>query len=337
MRSLNVLITAASRRVPLIRAFQRALRELGARGAVIVTDVNALSPGVHVADRAFQVPMATDSGYIDAIETICHGEGIRLVVPTIDDELPLFGAARERFAAAGIQVAASDRLTAELCNDKFLTSHYLSARDVPVADSYLPGSLPSDLAFPVFVKPRYGRGGVGAFAARTPRELAFFLDYVACPVVQTFLDGPEYTIDVLTNFDGEVVSVVPRERVVIRAGKIDRGRTVNDSRLIKLGAHAARALRVIGAANVQCRDVEGEARVFEVNPRFSGGIPLTIAAGGDFPRFLLEMVLGVNTAPPVGEFTADLWMTSYETTIFLGDGAEGALRPYHPRQLREVG
>ena len=47
------------------------------------------------------------------------------------------------------------------------------------------------------------------------------------------------------------------------------------------------------------------------------------------------MVLGVSTAPPVGEFTADLWMTSYETTIFLGEGAEGVLRPYHPRQLRE--
>ena len=82
--------------------------------------------------------MAHDSGYIDAIERSATARASGWSVPTIDDELPLFGAARERFAAAGIQVAASDRLTAELCNDKFLTSHYLSARDVPVADSYLP-------------------------------------------------------------------------------------------------------------------------------------------------------------------------------------------------------
>ena len=52
MTSLKVLITAASRRVPLIRAFQDALRELSVPGLVLVTDVNGLSPGVHVADRA---------------------------------------------------------------------------------------------------------------------------------------------------------------------------------------------------------------------------------------------------------------------------------------------
>ena len=32
---------------------------------------------------------------------------------------------------------------------------------------------------------------------------------------------------------------------------------------------------------------DGVATVFEINPRFSGGIPLTIAAGADFPRMLL--------------------------------------------------
>ena len=97
--SRNVLITAASRRVPLVQAFQRALTQSGEGGTVIVTDVNPLSPAVYVADRAFRVPLATEPGYIDDVLAIAVAEQVGLVVPTIDDELPLFGRAADRFAA----------------------------------------------------------------------------------------------------------------------------------------------------------------------------------------------------------------------------------------------
>lgn len=337
MLSLNVLITAASRRVPLVQAFQSALRDLGVRGSVIVTDIDHLSPGVRTADRAYRVPMATAPGYLEAIESICLGESVGLIVPTIDDELPLFGAARSRFQAQGTYVAASDALAARICNDKYLTCQYLAAHAVPAAAAWVPETLPADLSLPVFVKPRHGRGSVGAFAAADARELAFFLGYVDQPVVQTYLEGPEFTIDVLCGFDGTVLSVVPRERVVIRAGTTDRGRTSGDRALIELGARCARALRLVGAANVQCRVVDGRPVVFEVNPRFSGGIPLTIAAGADFPRMLVELALGRRVEPTVGHFAADLWMTNHETPIFIEEPAAD-LQEYRPRptRMREV-
>ena len=103
----NVLITAASRRVPLVLAFKQALRTLGEAGAVVVTDVNPLSPAVHVADRAYLVPPSQADGYLDEVSRICEYEDIRLVIPTIDDELELFGAARARFKNAGVLVAVS--------------------------------------------------------------------------------------------------------------------------------------------------------------------------------------------------------------------------------------
>ena len=49
--SLNVLVTAGSRRVPLVRAFQRAVRATGG-GIVVVADVNPLSPAVYAGDKA---------------------------------------------------------------------------------------------------------------------------------------------------------------------------------------------------------------------------------------------------------------------------------------------
>jgi carbamoyl-phosphate synthase large subunit len=57
--------------------------------------------------------------------------------------------------------------------------------------------------------------------------------------------------------------------------------------------------------------------VFEINPRFSGGIPLTIAAGADFPSMLVDLAIGRTVPPAIGAFTPDLWMSNYETSVFL--------------------
>ena len=331
----NVLITAASRRVALVQAFQSALRASGG-GRVIVSDINPLSPAVHVADRAYLVPLSSAPGYLDEIRSICELESIDLVIPTIDDELELFAQARLGFARQGIRVAVSAPATAALCNDKLATCEHLRAHGVAAAATYLPGTLPQDLPLPLFIKPRVGRGGIGAYRAQSTRDLAFFVEYVAQPVVQEYLDGPEFTIDVLCDFDGCVLSVVPRERVVIRAGVIDRGRTSNDPALFDLALACARAIPFAGAINIQCRVVNGRPIVFEINPRFSGGIPLTIAAGADFPRMLLDLAVGRPVAPAIGAFTPDFWMTSYEASLFLDQDRVDALTQAVSTGIKEV-
>jgi carbamoyl-phosphate synthase large subunit len=253
------------------------------------------------------------------VRAICESEGVGLVVPTIDDELIPFAAAAPAFRTAGIRVAVSGVETSRVCNDKHLACRILAARGIDAAASFLPGELPGTPAFPLFIKPRVGRGGIGAFQVRTARELAFFIDYVPEPVLQTYLDGPEFTIDLLCNFSGRPLSVVPRERVVIRAGVTDRGRTVKDPRLIELALSCASALSFAGAVNIQCRIVDGRPIIFEINPRFSGGVPLTIEAGADFPRMLAELALGRRVAPAIGRFRENVWMTSYETAVFLDE------------------
>jgi carbamoyl-phosphate synthase large subunit len=329
--SPNVLITAASRRVPLMQAFQRALRQSGG-GRVIVTDVNPLSPAVRLADAAFRVSLASDAHYIPEILQIASAERVNLVVPTIDDELPLFSAAIPQFNAAGIRVAVSPLWTTLLCNDKYATCRALEQKGIAAAASFLPETLPEDVSLPLFIKPRWGRGGVGAFPIRSRRELAFFLDYVPDPLIQEYLEGPEFTIDMLCDFAGRPLSIVPRERVVIRAGVIDRGRTVKEPALLAIAEACAAALPCAGAVNIQCRVVDGRPIVFEINPRFSGGIPLTIEAGADFPAMLVRLAAGQRVKPAIGRFRDNLWMTNYETSVFL-DGGRVALERHDDRAV----
>lgn len=329
--SLNVLITAGSRRVPLVRAFQRAVAQHRG-GNVIVTDVNPLSPAVHAANRAYRVPLASDPGYLDAVLEIALGEQVSLVVPTIDDELVHFGRAAARFREQGIRVAVSPPQTSELCEDKYATCRYLTERGLPAARSWLPADLPAAPVFPLFIKPRRGRGSVGAYPVRTRRELDFFVDYVPDPVVQSYLEGPEFTIDMLCDFSGQPLSIVPRRRDVIRAGVSDRGRTVNDPALIQVAERCAATLQFAGAVNLQCRLVDGAPVIFEINPRFSGGIPLTIQAGADLPRMLVDLVAGRHVSPSIGRFRDNLWMASYETSVFV-DGTRLDLPFYQPTLL----
>ena len=77
------------------------------------------------------------------------------------------------------------------------------------------------------------------------------------------------------------------------------------------------AIPFFGPINIQCRLRDGWPSVFEINPRFSGGIPLTIAAGANFPKMLIKLAMGATLASQVGEFRAGVWMTSYEASVFL--------------------
>ena len=151
------------------------------------------------------------------------------------------------------------------------------------------------------------------------RDLAYYLGGIDAPIIQEYLSGPEFTIDVLCDPRGRPISIVPRERVVIRSGVIDRGRTVKSRPLMELAERVCEAFVFTGALNIQCRMRGTQAAVFEINPRFSGGIDLTIAAGADF-----SPARGWPSPPAgwrIGEFRDDLWICKYETAIFVQGSA----------------
>jgi carbamoyl-phosphate synthase large subunit len=88
-----------------------------------------------------------------------------------------------------------------------------------------------------------------------------------------------------------------------------------------------------GPINIQCRVVDGVPVAFEINPRFSGGIPLTIASGADFPGLLVQLAAGLDLTPAIGVFEDDLWMTSHESAVFVPSSGIGFSADREPRQV----
>jgi carbamoyl-phosphate synthase large subunit len=325
MKKVNVLITAASRRVPLVRAFRNAVERLG-RGRVVTTDINPMSPALYFGHKHHIVPLTTDKDYIPIIESICEIEGVSLVIPTIDDELPIFGRALPRFEQSGIDVAVSSERTSMICNDKYETYVFCVENGIRTPVTQLAADVDfARLRYPVYVKPRFGRGSVNVFAVNNEAQLRLFLDYVPQAIVQDYLAGTEFTVDVLCDFAGRVLSIVPRERLVIRAGVSDKGVTRKQPEVIAFARDVAEKLRIVGPANIQCKWDGGDVSLIEVNPRFSGGIPLTIAAGADFPGWLVQLKSGIPVPSQIGKFKDGLAMMSFEESIFASE-AELKLR-----------
>lgn len=333
MRTVNVLVTAASRRVPLVRAFRRAVEQCG-RGRVITSDVNPMSPALYFGHKHHIVPLTTDPKHMQFIRSICEIEGINLIVPTIDDELPIFGRHRADLESAGVRVAVSPLATSETCNDKFRMYEFCRQHGFETPQTFLAKDIDgARLKYPAVVKPRFGRGSVDVFTVRNRKHVELFAEYVPDAIVQEFVEGTEFTVDVLADFDGRILSIVPRERLVIRAGVSDRGVTRRHYEVMEFAESLAKALGIVGPANIQCKWNGRHVSLIEVNPRFSGGIPLTIAAGADFPKWLVERTAGRAVASRIGDFEDGLTMMSFEDSIFARQNEMAALRSDNPRPL----
>ncbi len=156
-------------------------------------------------------------------------------------------------------------------------------------------------------------------------------------IVQECLGGQEYTIDVYRSRDGKVRCVVPRQRLIVRSGEVESGLTVRDRQLIDTAAGLAGSLGDLwGVFCCQCRRAGegGQPRFFEINPRFGGGVPLSVAAGANFPLYLLQEVLGLPITAQLGQFTDRLLMLRYDEALFMPAGDIETLPGFRSPQFR---
>src|SRR5262249_3534090 len=130
--------------------------------------------------------------------------------------------------------------------------------------------------------------------------------------------------------------LVPRERLVIRAGVSDKGITRKHPEVMKFARDVAEQLKIVGPANIQCKWDGDRVSLIEVNPRFSGGIPLTIAAGADFPAWLVQLKGGIHLPAQLGVFQDGLAMMSFEESIFATEAELKARHAERPKILARM-
>lgn len=221
----NVLITSAGKRVVLVNIFKAALNRRDPALKVFTTDMNPrMAPAGIVSDKCFEVPRVTDEGYMDILLTICIENEIGLVIPTIDTELVLLAKNKSLFAEHGVIVSVSETSFVQICRDKRNTGKYLTRLGIRVpdpVDKYHP-------TFPLFAKPYDGSLSQDLHIVKSAEELTPEILNNPKLIFMEYIDKKEYkefTVDMYYGKDNRVKAIVPRERIEIRAGEINKGRT----------------------------------------------------------------------------------------------------------------
>lgn len=289
----NVLVLSAGRRVELVNAFKAARDKLGLEGDVCAADMSETAPALRFADKRFILPRIADDGYIPSVIDICRQNEIALVVPTIDTELVKLAENKDRIESeTGAKLLVSDVDSVRTCCDKRLTAKFFAEHGFDCPVTYDKDTIPDD-AYPLFIKPRDGSSSINAFKVENKKQLDFFVEYVSDPIVQDCVVGKEYTADCFCDFDGNIITVVPRLRISTRGGEILKGRIEKNKYIIDDVKRLLKELGVIGQITVQCfLTDDNKVKYIEINPRFGGGAPMSIAAGADSCKDLYMLLRG---------------------------------------------
>lgn len=321
MGNFNILFTSAGRRVSLIRHFKSVLQDMELKGNIVTTDMQKNAPASFVADIREQVPRVTDPNYIKTLKEVCLKHNIRLLIPLIDTELILLAGHKHEFESQGTTLLVSSPEVNEICFDKRKTYRFFKNIGLETPELFDAQQLLGnpDVPYPVLIKPANGSCSIGVTKIGNDRELNFFKDYITNAIIQEYIEGEEYTLDVLVDFKGRVCSVVPRLRIETRTGEISKGMTIKNQFIIEAGKKVAEALpQALGCITIQCFLTKaGHLKFIEINPRFGGGIPLSIAAGADFPRWIIEMMIGKQHEISIDGWQDGVVMLRYDDAIFV--------------------
>ena len=314
----NVLLLSAGRRVELLQAFKNEIAKRHLSAKVYATDLKPeLSAACHVADQAFSVPRVTAEGYLDHLLELCIREDVGLVVPTIDTELLGLAKARSRFAAEGVQLVISDESLIHRCRDKRHTADLF--RELDIATPQIMDR--DDLSFPCFAKPYDGSRSIGAAKLNTASDLTDSMHMDSKLMFMEYIDASheEYTVDIYFDQFGHLRCLVPRHRLEVRDGEVNKGITRRNHIYTYLLERLKYLEGARGCLTLQlfAHPTGNRYAALEINPRFGGGFPLSYAAGAYYPGWLLDEYLLCKDIQLFDGWESDLLMLRYDAEVLV--------------------
>lgn len=313
---MNILLTSVGRRTYLIEYFKEAMKCVGK----VFASNSEYTYSLSHADEYVITPIIYDEKYIYFLIQYCKEKKITAIISLFDIDLYVLSKNKKRFAENGIFVVVSEENAIDICNDKWKTYEFLQVNKINCPKTYknlldLKKSIAENkINYPIVIKPRWGMGSIGIFIAEDEEELDLFtkkirkqifnsyLKYESsqnieeCILFQEKIDGIEYGLDVFNDFSSNLVSVVAKQKVAMRAGETDVAKTVDTAEYEYIAEKLSKGLKHIGDLDVDIfKTSDNRIFVLELNCRFGGQYPFSHLAGVNYPKQIVKWLLGEDT------------------------------------------
>ena len=288
---MKILFTSVGRRVELIQAFRNAATKNDIDLKIYGADMSLDAPALYFCDEKIQVPRISSNSYITTLFDVCRDNEIDALIPTIDTDLRILSDNKSKFKEIGTNIIISDRHKIEVCRDKRRTAELFesvglkSPKPVDDINNYNGG-------YPAFIKPKDGSSSIFAYKVEDENELKMYSQQVPDYIIQPFIEGTEYTVDILCDFEGNPIFITPRIRIAVRSGEVLKTEIKQDEKIISEMKMFLNEYKPCGPITVQLiRDNKTQDDYYiEINPRFGGGAPLSIKAGADSAEAVLKLI-----------------------------------------------
>lgn len=325
-KTITVLVTGGG--APGIAGTLYALRHNpdGIKVKIITCDVRPNAVGRYLTDEFHVVPPADSSDFVAALLQIATKAQVDVILPQVTQELLPLAANLSLFEGCGIKIAISSKEAIEQANDKWVVLQVAKQCGVPCPESILTESEAEllqaiqCLGYPkkkVIVKPCLSNGlrglrilseqpwDVARFLSEKPDSLEISLNGLLAIlrnggwpklIVQEFLPGVEYTVDVFRGRRGAIV--VPRIREEIRSGITFQAKVDLQPDLQSYALKLAEELDLRYAFGFQFKvSSDGTPKLLECNPRVQGTMVTAAFAGANVIWWAVKEALGEDVAP----------------------------------------
>jgi carbamoyl-phosphate synthase large subunit len=309
MNKINVLVTSAgvASAINIIKSL-RLQREF--QVYIVAVDVDKLAAGLHLADCSYISPPVKEADkYLEFLYSICKKHNIKVLYPCYSKELLTVASVRENFSEMGVATLLSPASVIDLCDDKVRASEVVQRLEIPVPRVVVS---PARSNLPLFSRFLKSSSSAGAVYVDNEHLLNYLLTSREERIFQEFIEGNEYTIDVLCDQNSNVLFCGPRKRIAVKSGQSVKGITINNDILQDYVKQICKAVGIVGVCNIQFIEKENQFYFIEINPRYAaGGLMLTVHAGANLPLVALKLMLGYPISKAELRHRSNVFMTRY--------------------------
>jgi carbamoyl-phosphate synthase large subunit len=273
----NILISSASRKIPLVRSIVEAKQRLAKSAFVYAGDIDNGAHAQFFCDGFIGLPKTTENN-LEEILKILEIHDIGIVVPTRDGELDFWARNKAAFESLGIAVLVSDPQAIFTSIDKLAFAEFGNTHNLPI----IPASEDPAGPGPFVVKERYGAGSRSIGLNLQKDNALAHATELSNPIYQPFIEGREISVDAWLDSRHKVKGLVLRDRNEVVNGESVVTTTFRDSLLESECRKVLEFLPLRGPVVLQLIiDHAGRPHIIELNARFGGASTASISVGLD--------------------------------------------------------